>query len=290
MKTIGIDIGGTNIKALIFENGKYTDGKSVVTPKNSPDNAARAVAGIADSLCGDEINIGIACAGEVDGSTGIITADNLGFKNVDFSEMLGRYTNKRFYLLQDACAASYAELKLGVLKGFDNALYLCFGTGVGCDVILNGKSIRKNLPLSCEIGHMITHPNGKKCSCGNSGCYERYASAAALSEMSEYKYSAFEIAEGAKHGEKEFIVIWQEYISELCIGLMNCMILYSPDCVCIGGGLSGAGKFLINSIKDEMNNYRYYRDYFRDVKIAVSKYGSNAGALGAAIYAAESSI
>ena len=146
------------------------------------------------------------------------------------------------------------------------------------------------MPLSCEIGHMITHPNGKKCSCGNSGCYERYASAAALSEMSEYKYSAFEIVEGAKQGDKEFTAIWQEYISELCIGLMNCMILYSPDCVCIGGGLSGAGKFLINSIKDEMNNYRYYRDYFRDVKITVSKYGSNAGALGAAIYAAESGI
>ena len=48
-----------------------------------------------------------------------------------------------------------------MLKGFDNAVYLCFGTGVGGDVILNGKSIRKNLPLSCEIGHMITHPNGK---------------------------------------------------------------------------------------------------------------------------------
>ena len=290
MKTIGIDIGGTNIKAMIVENGMCAESITFATPKNSPEDTAKVVSDIANSLCGDNISMGIACAGEVDSSTGIITADNLGFKNVKFSEILGKYTRKKFYLIQDACAASFAEFKSGSLKGFDNSLYLCFGTGVGGDVILNGESIRKKLPLSCEIGHMITHPNGKKCSCGNSGCYERYASASALSEMSGGNYSAYEIAEGAKRGKTECSEIWKEYIYELCIGIMNCMIIYTPDCICIGGGLSGSGEFLINSITDEMNNYRYYRDYFRDVKITVSKYGGNAGALGAAIYAAESGI
>ena len=131
------------------------------------------------------------------------------------------------------------------------------GTGIGGDVIIGGKSMRSVNPSSCEIGHMITHMDGKRCSCGNHGCFEAYASASALSGMTNGKFTAGEIAKRAKDGEAEFPTIWKSYIDELCCGIMNCIILYSPEVVCVGGGLSLSGEFLIRSVREGLEESAY---------------------------------
>lgn len=66
---------------------------------------------------------------------------------------------------------------------------------------------------------------------------------------------------------------------------MNCLILYSPEVVCVGGGLSLSGEFLIRSVSDGLEKHKYYRDYFRQVRIVTAKFASDAGAVGAGVVA-----
>ena len=283
--TIGIDIGGTNIKSVSLRDGGIISSHSVPTPEG-PESIAMTVAKIIESTEVSDSPVGIACAGEIS-PDGVVSADNLGFDHVDLAGLIRRHTDRRFVICQDAHAASVAELTLGSMKGARNAVYLCVGTGLGGDVIIGGKSMRGVNPSSCEIGHMITHMCGKRCSCGNHGCFEAYASASALSGMTNGKFTAGEIAKRAKDGEAEFPTVWKSYIDELCCGIMNCLILYAPEVVCIGGGLSLSGEFLIRSVKDGLEKYKYYRDYFGKVGIVTARFTSDAGAVGAGLIAGE---
>lgn len=284
--TIGIDIGGTNIKSVSLTGSRITGSHSVPTPQDRPESVAAAVAELIDAAYSGDSPVGIACAGDIS-PDGIVSAENLGFDHIDLAGLIKRHTDRQFIICQDAHAASVAELRLGGMKGALNAVYLCVGTGIGGDIIIGGKSMRGINPSSCEIGHMIIHAGGKKCACGNHGCFEAYASASALSGMTDGKYSAGEIAKRAADGDKRFAAIWNTYIGELCIGIMNCLILYSPEVVCIGGGLSLSGEFLIRSVREGLEGSAYYRDYFRNVRIVTAEFGSDTGAVGAALLAAE---
>ena len=284
---VGVDIGGTNIKTVsLSEDMKIIASGSVPTPSEDPEAVAAAVAELIASTDSGDSPVGIACAGDIS-PEGIVSADNLGFDHVDLAGLIRRHTDRRFLLCQDAHAASVAELRLGGMKGEKNAVYLCVGTGVGGDVIIGGMSMRGINPSSCEIGHMIIHEGGKLCACGNRGCLEAYASASALSGMTGGRLSAGETARLAAGGDSEAAAIWRSYIGELSVGIMNCLILYSPGVVCIGGGLSLSGEFLINSIYEELKKFAYYRNCFRNVRIVTAAFGSGAGALGAALLAKE---
>ncbi len=190
--TIGIDIGGTNIKSVSLSDGGIVSSHSAPTPSGA-ENIALTVADIIESTEVSDSPVGIACAGDIS-PDGIVSTDNLGFDHVDLAGVIRRHTDRKFVICQDAHTASVAELTLGNMKGARNAVYLCFGTGIGGDIILGWKSMRGVNSSSCEIGHMITHMGGKLCSCGNHGCFEAYASASALSGMTDGRFTAGEIA------------------------------------------------------------------------------------------------
>ena len=284
--TVGIDIGGTNIKSVLLSKGKVIASHSIPTPSAKPESIAMTVAELITSTDTSDSAVGIACAGDIS-RDGIVSADNLGFDRVDLAGLIKRHINRPLLICQDAHAASVAELRLGSMRNAENAVYLCIGTGIGGDIIVGGKSMRGINRSSCEIGHMIIHAGGKRCACGNFGCFEAYASANALSGMTDGRFSAAEIVKRASDGEKDFGEIWKTYVGELCTGIMNCLILYSPEVICIGGGLSLSGDFLINSVRKGLEDFAYYRDYFANVKIVTAQFASDAGAVGAALLAKE---
>lgn len=283
-RRIGVDIGGTNIKGVLLEDRKILGRVSCPTPSGIPGRTAKAVCELAERLSGTDtrLPIGIACAGEID-ENGVITAENLGWDKVDFVSELRKAGLSDFTLYQDAYAASEAEYRAGALRDTPNAVYLCIGTGIGGNVFLGGRSLRKLSKNSCELGHMSIHADGRRCSCGNKGCFEEYASAGALSRMSGSRYSAAEIVRMAQEGDAAMLSLWESYLGELAVGVMNCLILYAPSAVCIGGGMSLSGEFLLAGLRRKLEQFPYFNNCFLTVRLLTAAFAGEAGAVGAAL-------
>lgn len=285
MNAIGIDIGGTAVKfALLDGGGSILVRAQAPTLRDRPEALADRTAELIREHGGDwmHLPIGVACAGDVDPESGLVTADNLGWEEVPLRPLLESRLGRPVRLEQDTHAAMMAEWENGSLKGEKNALYLTLGTGVGGGAILDGRPYREIKRLGSEFGHMITHAGGEPCPCGERGCYERYASSAALVRRAEGYSSAKEIIAAVQKGNREILPVWEEYIEEICIGLISLMAIFVPDAVSIGGGISEAGEFLLSAIKRGLEGHAAYRRYYHTADIRLARFGNDAGVLGAA--------
>lgn len=285
MHAIGIDIGGTSIKfAEVDENASILVRAQKPTPVNDPAALAEQIALLIRENSEDwqNIPIGVACAGDVSNETGLVTADNLGWEQVPLKQLLTERLGRPVLIEQDTHSAMMAEWESGSLKGERNALYLTLGTGIGGGAIIDGKPYREQKPTGSEYGHMIIHPDGELCPCGEYGCYERYASTSALVRRAEGYSSAKEILADVKAGKQEILPIWNTYIKEICTGLVNLLTIFAPDVISIGGGISEAGEFFLNCILAGMEEHASYRRYYHTTDIRLAVYGNDAGVLGAA--------
>lgn len=285
MNAIGIDIGGTAIKlALIAEDGTILLRTQTPTPVGDPSALAEAAAGLIRENCPDwsALPIGVGCAGDVDPETGIVTADNLGWTQVPLGSLLEAALGRPVRLEQDTHAAMMAEWANGSLKGEKNALYLTLGTGVGGGAILDGRPYREIRRPGSEFGHMITHAGGELCPCGEQGCYERYASSAALVRRAPGYQNAREILDAVRAGDPAILPIWDSYIEEVCVGLISLMAIFFPDVISIGGGISAAGDFLLDAIRAGLNRHESYRKYYSGIRVCLAEFCNDAGVLGAA--------
>ncbi len=284
MKAIGIDIGGTSIKfARIDDNSSILVRAKKPTPQGDPTALADRIAEMIRENGGSAgIPIGVACAGDVDNTSGLVTADNLGWDQAPLGPLLEERLGRPVFLEQDTHAAMLAEWENGSLKGQRNALYLTLGTGVGGGAIIDGKPYREIKRIASEYGHIITHAGGELCPCGERGCYERYASTSALVRQTEGYDSAQAILEAVKVGDKKILPIWNRYIQEVCIGLVSLLTIFAPDVLSIGGGISEAGDFFLRCIKAGMDEHAAYRRYYHSTDIRLATFGNDAGVLGAA--------
>ena len=289
MNAIGIDVGGTAIKFALIGTGP--DGEPAVlaraqktTPVGDPAALAERVACLIREHAPDseQLPIGVACAGDVDPKTGLVTADNLGWTEVPLGPLLEKSLGRPVLLEQDTHAAMMAEWSGGSLKGENNALYLTLGTGVGGGAILDGRPYREIRRQGSEFGHMITHVGGDLCPCGERGCYERYASSAALVRRAEGFSNARDIVDAARAGDPRVVPIWEDYMEEVCAGLISLISIFYPDVISIGGGISAAGDFLLDSLYGCLNRHEAYRKYYSGTDIRLARYGNDAGVLGAA--------
>ncbi len=207
-KHIGVDIGGTAIKAGVFD-----DKGNIISSKEIPtraDDGYEAVLGdiydlmieLTEAASGkknirengfSEIDsIGIGIPGLVDTVRGkILSGPNLGWTDKSMGEELTNMMGKVPVLANDATLAAYAESILGVTKGCKNSFFLTLGTGVGGGMIINSEIYSGSHFVGSEIGHMIIGENFYNCSCGRNGCFETFASATALVKYVEYKLDEF---------------------------------------------------------------------------------------------------
>ena len=117
----------------------------------------------------------------MDAENGIIVlTPNLPYKNFDVRKVFGKKTNIPVYLENDANCAVLGEVVSGAAKNYKTAIAVTLGTGVGGGIIIDGKIYNGFNCAAGELGHMITHRNGRQCNCGRKGCLEKYASATAL--------------------------------------------------------------------------------------------------------------
>jgi len=297
-KVLGIDIGGTNIRAAIVNyNGKIEKRKKIKS------NARNGVEKLIENLGTISTHfkefrpdfIGIGIPGIIDQKNGILTqAPNIsGIKNYPLLKKLKAYiSNENIIIENDANAAALGEFWMGAGSGSGSLLMLTLGTGLGGGIVLNGRLWQGEDGMAGEIGHIIIDPNGPLCNCGNNGCFESFVSAEAirrtvknnkilkeLTKDSHLDDIPEKIMQFAKDGNKESLKIWEEIGKYLGIGITSLINLLNVDSVIIGGGLSNAWELFEKNMIDEIDKRALHGPRSR-LKICRAKLGDDAGIFG----------
>lgn len=302
MLSIGFDIGGTTIKAGAV-NEDYEIVKKTVrpTPFGSAEALVAVMRDMADELVGKEAvcsTVGVTVPGSIGSEGNIIDAWNIGLHDVPLRSMAAKsIPAKRVIVKNDADAAAYAELRFGALKGVENGLMLTLGTGVGGSIIIGGELFRGGQGRGTELGHAIMARGGLKCGCGHNGCIETLCSATALKRLAQ---SAAEngrglIAEMAKKGaevdaklaidcamaqDETAISLLEEYTDALADAIASFVNVLDPEVIVLGGGVSGAGDFLLDMLRAKIPPRTFFGSCGR---LAAASAGNDAGLLGSLI-------
>lgn len=313
MYRLGIDLGGTNIVAGVVDE-EY----NIVAKASCKTDVPRPEKEICDSMAevaleaikkanitiDDVESIGIGVPGAVNPETGIIEySANLFFHNWSVVEMMEERLNTKVKIENDANAAALGEYLAGSAKGAKNAVAITLGTGVGGGIIIDGKIYSGSNYAGAELGHMVIVKGGKDCACGRHGCWEAYASATGLinltkekilTEKPEFSYmlklcdddisnvsgrTAFDaMAEGDPLAKQ----VVEEYISYLATGIVNIINIFQPDVLCIGGGVSNQGENLLAPLRKIVESERYTKHNDKQTVICKCSLGNDAGIIGAA--------
>ncbi len=304
---IGIDIGGTNIKCVLAdETGKVLSSGDTPTSEKAKEIDKSIIALIEKLSSEAKIDksrikaIGIGAAGSIDRKKGmVVTSPNiLCWKNYPLAVNIEKLSGIKTFLENDAtvaCAGYWWESHDTKIKTF---VMVTLGTGIGGGAVIDGRLFTGQNGSSMEIGHMSIEANGKECTCGNRGCFERYASATALVEYTKTnlkKYKNSTLNNRIKTEELNAKMIYDEAIKKdelalksfdyisvyLGAGIVNIINIFNPEAVILGGGLSKAHKILIPAIKKIVAE-RGYKGMKENVKFLAVKDQAIIPALGAA--------
>ena len=282
---IGIDLGGTGIKAGRFQaDGTCVEERQIATPQPStPTSVAKAIANIANELNADKkcTKMGIGIPGPVDGMGRIArVAINLsGWHDVPLADMVEAKTDLSITLNNDANCAGLGEAWLGAGCNHQNLLLITLGTGVGGAIILNGKLFVGHYGAAGELGLITLNPDGPKCNSGNNGSFEQYCSINGVKRLSGHDPA--ELGRLAQKGDPEAIAYWEKYGALLGAGLTSLIYIFTPEMVIIGGGISASSDFFLPATRAEIKR-RVLASSRVDLQLVTAELGNRAGMVGAA--------
>ncbi|MCD7741037.1 MAG: ROK family glucokinase [Ruminococcus sp.] len=315
---IGIDLGGTNIKAgVVSEDFKILAKASCKTNLPRPaeaickDMAKVALDAVEKAhLTLDDIeSVGIGTPGTANSETGVIEySNNLGFLDFHVVELMRTFIDKPCYVENDANAAAYGEFVAGAARGANNAVCITLGTGVGGGIIINGKIYSGSNFAGAEIGHTVIDPNGPQCTCGRHGCFEVFSSATGLVRMTKEamtedhgsvmwrmneedgKVSARTAFNAMREGDRAGKEVVDKYIKYLACGITNTINIFQPDILCIGGGVCNEGDPLLLPLRELVAKEVYTKNSEKNTEIVIAELGNDAGIIGAAFLGLNSSV
>lgn len=281
----GIDIGGTSVKLCILdEQGNVTWEAAFPTQPGDAELMADQITGALRGSGYAFRAAGISCAGRVNKDTGTIIASNLKWMHVPFASIMEERLGCPVAIDNDVAGALYGEWSVGACHEVNHVAFIILGTGVGGAFIIDGKPFRGHNNTGGEVGHMITHGDGRPCACGGRGCFEQYASAPALSRMAG-GLPTQEIFSRAAEGDAGMQHILDAYAHELAIGLGNIIGIFRPKQVVLGGGLANAGSALLDRVKYQLHHHCPNMPTQEIPEITLAKLGNKAGMIGGAMMA-----
>ena len=311
MYYIGLDVGGTTFKAgVVTEDGRIVHKDAMPTGIERPyqeiiaDMAAlcKKVAADAGIEMSEIKSIGVGVPGLFDNKTGMIPfCTNLGWHDIPFVAEMKKHLDTPVYGDNDATVAGLAESVAGVSAGIRDSVFLTLGTGVGGGIIIDGKPYSGAHGCGSEIGHMMIKMGGELCTCGNYGCFERYASATAIirearKAVAEHpessmlaacggdpeKLNAKIVIDAAKAGDEAAKAVFGGYVQALAVGIINIINMLDPEVIVLGGGVSAAGEFLLNAVREAVKPMVFFKT-MPYARIELAQLGNDAGIIGAAM-------
>lgn len=311
MYRVGIDLGGTSIKAgIVDESGSIVGRNSCKTEVEMGyhqiiDDMAKLINQLMDDYgidIGQIVSIGVGMPGAADPDGVVYYATNIKWVNVPLREKLNEYfPGTPVYIDNDANVTALAEYHFGAMRGAKSGIMITLGTGVGGGIITNGRLHQGAFHTAGEIGHLVVGENFYDCNCGNNGCLETFCSATAIIKYAQkliYDGESSIIREAVKGNIEEitaktvFDAYQQDdevavrtinrFVKYLGIGLAGMVNLLDPEVFVIGGGVASAYDLFIEELRREVKRHVIFKE-IPCARIVPALFKNDAGIIGAAM-------
>lgn len=300
--SIGIDLGGTNIKyGLVDISGNIINQGLRPTKREGKsftviDELKRTISDQLDFATEKRINIagiGIGVPALVEKGYIIGCSGNLPeIERLQLGNMLAEYFNRDVFIENDANLMGLGEFKFGAARGLSEVVFLTVGTGIGGSLILNGKLYGGYRNRGTEFGHICISLSGPSCSCGGIGCLEALASVQALIRSYSHLLTDEEIGlckpingrliiDRYLKNEEAAVLAMKRHFDYLASGVASLINIFSPQKVIIGGGITESGSFYVDQISKRALLLAM-KDTALYTQIEPALLGNKAGFMGAA--------
>ena len=290
---VGIDLGGSHIGVALI-NDKDEIVKKIEKDIEKSENISSEILAMIDSYISkfkEEYNIeliGIASPGNPKvNDLSISNIVNLGIEKLDFKDIFQKH-NIPIKLKNDSKSAGLAEFKYGSLKEYEDAVFLCLGTGIGSAVFLNGKLLHANKHIGFELGHIVIDRRGEQCNCGKKGCFETYCAMKRFKDKAKKilnidNITSEELLEEIKRNKDSYEIknLIDEYIDNLIIGLSNVIDIFEPEAISFGGSFVYFKDLFYEKLVTEMQKRKYTFNKDDVPKIVLAELKNDAGMIGA---------
>jgi glucokinase len=302
--TVGIDLGGTKLLAVRLEDGEIVEERRSSNPGVAEQLAAAVIEAVGEVMTPDVAAIGVGVAGLVQWPEGVfVWGPHVAGTSVSLRADLVREFNLPALVDNDANAAAWAEHVAGAGQGYDDMLLVTLGTGIGGAVIAGG-ALHRGRSFAGEFGHTMFERNGQRCACGKRGCWETVASGPALVRLArefifqnpdgalahrlgDQPFTGEDVTRAADEGDETARGLVSQVGADLGRGLCNLIAILDPDIVVVGGGLGSVGEALLGPARRVAADALHGGSHRQLPPIVVAELGPAAGAVGAALMAAD---
>jgi glucokinase len=287
MRSLGLDLGGTNIKLALLDDGDVVEEHAVPTRSEDggPDAVVSRMADLAGSV-GAVDSVGVAVPGLFDESGVVVLFPNLlgAWTGVPVRARLEGAIGRPVSLINDGHAFAIAESTLGAGRGAADVICIVCGTGIGGGLVLGGRLHLGVADRAGEFGHHTVVVDGDRCECGNSGCLELYAGSRAIARAAGAD-SFDEAVRNARDGDEAALDALAQAGRLIGIAVANVLIFVAPHRVVLGGGVTEAGALLLDPLRASIAEHACVAP-LDDIGIVTAELGPRAGAIGAALWGA----
>lgn len=304
--TIGIDVGGTSLRASVVDaSGQVIDSTQSPTP-HSAEALEQGLERVVRELAARHqvAAVGLAVAGFVDSDrTSVRFAPHLPWVDSPVARRMSDRIGLPVLLEHDANSAAWAEYRFGAAADGHNVVMVAIGTGIGAALLIDGKIYRGSYGVAPELGHIQVVQDGRACPCGKRGCWERYCSGTALVDTAVELLAADHgsstilarevfldpgsltgrrIASAAQDGDEIGKQTMHEFARWLGIGLSMVSDLYDPDLIVIAGGVATSSSQFLNEATEHCARSVTGAGHRPLARIRATQLGEAAGMIGAA--------
>ncbi len=309
--TIGVDVGGTSIRAAVVDvDGQVLDTAQAPTPSSAPALHDALDSTVRDLLSRNEIGaIGLAVAGFVSEDRAVVRfAPHLPWVGTPVARELEERVGVPVVLEHDANAAAWAERRFGAATGGGNVVTVAIGTGIGAALLIDGRLYRGSHGVAPELGHLQVVPDGRHCACGKRGCWERYCSGTALVDTAIELLAADRsgssvlaattardpgsltgrrIAAAARDGDRVAQHTMADFARWLGVGLAMVADIFDPELVVVAGGVAGSSGLFLDDAREHYARSLTGAGHRPLARIRTTQLGESAALIGAADLARE---
>ncbi|MCX4098146.1 ROK family transcriptional regulator [Nocardia sp. alder85J] len=262
-------------------HGRQRDPEEVVT------HVAESAALLVSDLGVRPVAAGISVPGVVRRADGLVhDASNLGWTEVPLGERMRTALGVPVVVGNDAEFGALAEYVRGVGRGASDAVFVSADVGVGGGIIAQGGLLRGSAGYLGEIGHMTVHPGGRRCHCGNEGCWETEVGEAALRRALGLDAAAPRGAIVAEmrqlQRDSDPVGRLGEYLDWLILGLVNVVNILGPELVVLGDLFTTLPAAVVTHAEQEVHRRSMISRAIGGVRIEKSSLGADLKILGAA--------
>ena len=300
----GVDLGGTTVKLAFFnKEGMILDKWEI--PTRTENAGEKILPDIAEAIKGyiaqkniekvDLLGVGIGVPGPISADGTVNRCVNLGWGVFNIQKILEGLTDLPVKAGNDANVAALGECWRGGGQGCENMVMATFGTGVGGGIIVDGKVIHGTHGAGGEIGHLtLNRDETESCGCGKKGCVEQYCSATGIVRLAKKHMEKAQMPSSLRAIENltckdvfdasatgdavaaEILQLVYSYMSEF---LSNICCVVDPEMIVLGGGVSKAGKPLLEGVQKAFQKRAFHA--CKETKFSLAQLGNDAGVYGA---------